>query len=43
MAKDEERKPKKEMGTEWKKMGGQCGKVGRERWGAGREGDSNGG
>lgn len=34
---------RKKMGTEWEKMGGQCGETGREPWRAKREGDCNGG
>lgn len=44
LATDEGPGSSKKMGTEWEKMGGQCGETGRELWRAGRrEGDCNGG
>lgn len=43
LARDEETGTRRKMGTEWEKMGGQCGETGRELWRAGREGDCNSG
>lgn len=43
LAGDEETEGRKRMGTEWEKMGGQCGETGRELWRAARGGGTGGG